>query len=235
MKNDKIDIVYLWVDSSDKKWRTEKDKWLEIVTGKKPVYSNEAGEERFRDNGELLYSLRSVAECVPWINHIYIITGFNQKPKWLNIKHPKITIVPHEQIMPHDALPTFHSNAIEMCIPNIPNLSEKFILMNDDTFFNKPLSPSFFFDKHNRARVHFTTVKNRPRDINKWLSIADNYGKNVIRSAKIIEQSFDKKLYFGRPSHGIDPYLKSSWLECANYPIISEYINKTIYNKFRSG
>ena len=56
--NDKIDIVYLWVDGSDKKWRTAKDKWFEIINGKKPIYNGAAGAERFRDNGELLYSFR---------------------------------------------------------------------------------------------------------------------------------------------------------------------------------
>ena len=28
----KIDIVYLWVDGSDKKWLAEKNKWLKIST-----------------------------------------------------------------------------------------------------------------------------------------------------------------------------------------------------------
>ena len=110
----KIDIVYLWVDDSDKKWRAQKDKWLEIIKGEKPVYTDAAIEARWRDNGEFLYSLRSVDKFAPWVNHIYIITGFNQVPKWLNTKHPKITIDPHEQIMPHDALPTFNATSIVM-------------------------------------------------------------------------------------------------------------------------
>ena len=234
MINDKIDIVYLWVDGSDKKWRAEKDKWLEIITGEKPVYSGAADEDKFRDNGEFLHSLRSVAECVPWINHIYIITGFNQKPNWLNTKHPKITIVPHEQIMPTDALPTFNSNSIEMCIPNIPNLSEKFILMNDDMLFNKPVSPSFFFDKRGRARVLFSSYTSHPKDINQWFSTLDGYTKTLVNSAKILEDNFGKKLYFGRPSHGIDPYLKSSWIECLTNPNIKKQIDKQVYNKFRT-
>ena len=234
MKNDKIDIVYLWVDGSDKKWRKEKDKWFEIINGKKPVYSGAADEDRFRDNGELKYSLRSVAECVPWINHIYIVTGFNQKPKWLNTKNKKITIVPHEQIIPKAALPTFNATTIEMCIPNIPNLSEKFILMNDDTFFNKPLKPSFFFDKKNRARVFFNSHRKHSNDVNKWMLNVDEYTKTLIKSAKILEDNFGKKLYFGRPSHGIDPYIKSSWIECINHPMIKKQIQKQVKNKFRT-
>lgn len=59
----KIDIVYLWVDGSDEKWRTEKDKWYKKITGKIPVYKGASDTQRFRDNGELKYSLRSVTEC----------------------------------------------------------------------------------------------------------------------------------------------------------------------------
>ena len=231
---DNIDIVYLWVDGNDKKWQKEKDKWYKKITGKIPTYKSAADDERFRDNGELKYSLRSVAECAPWVNHIYIITGFNQVPKWLNTNNPKITIVPHEQIMPKKALPTFNATAIEMCIPNIPNLSEKFLLLNDDMFFNKKLSPSFFYDKHNRAKVCYTSYTKHPYDIKQWLKGLDEYTQTLIKSAKILEDNFGKKLYFGRPSHGIDPYLKSSWIECISNPNIKKQVNKQILNKFRT-
>ncbi len=234
MTPDKIDIVYLWVDGSDKKWQNERDKWYKIVNKTKPVYDWAIGKERFRDNGELLYSLRSVAECANWVNHIYIITGFNQIPKWLNTKNPRITVIPHEQIIPHSALPTFHSTAIEMCIPNIPNLSEKFILMNDDTFFNKPLSPSFFFNRYGHTQVRFTTVKHRLKDIDKWIAESNNYEKNILHSARLIEQIFGKDLYSYRPCHGIDPYLKSSMIECAKHPEIQQQIHNAIHSKFRS-
>ncbi|MBO7053108.1 MAG: Stealth CR1 domain-containing protein [Alphaproteobacteria bacterium] len=230
----KIDIVYLWVDDRDEKWIHEKNKWLEKVTGQKSIYKSASDDERFRDNGEFLHSLRSVAECANWVNHIYIITGFNQKPKWLNTKNPRITIVPHETIMPKSALPTFNATAIEMCIPNIPGLSEKFIIMNDDTFFNKPVSPSFFFDKRGRAKVFFNSHRKHPNDVNQWLPQLDGYTKTLVNSAKIIEDVFGPKLYFGRPSHGIDPYLKSSWIECLNNPIIKKQVNKQIKNKFRT-
>ena len=231
---DKIDIVYLWVDGNDKKWQQEKNKWYQKITGTKHVYKGGADVERFRDNGELLHSLRSVAECAPWVNHIYIITGFNQKPKWLNIKNPKITIVSHEQIMPKDAIPTFNATAIEMCIPNIKNLSEKFILMNDDMFFNKPVGPDFFYDERGRAKVYFNSHRKHPKNVNKWMPGLDGYTKTLVNSAKILEDNFGKKLYFGRPSHGIDPYLKSSWIECLKNKNIKKQVNKQIKNKFRS-
>ena len=230
----KIDIVYLWVDDNDKKWRAQKDKWLEIIRGEKNVYQDAAIEARWRDNGEFLYSLRSVDKFAPWVNHIYIITGFGQIPKWLNTNHPKITIVPHEQIIPHDALPTFNATAIEMCIPNIPGLSERFLLMNDDMFFNRPLSPSYFYDKHGRALVRFSNHAHYSKNIGEWMTRVDEYSQTLILSAKIIDTVFGKSAYKYRPSHGIDPYIKSSWIECRNHPLITGLIDKQIRNKFRT-
>lgn len=234
VKDMKIDLVYLWVDDSDKNWRAQKDKWLEIVRGEKPVYGDAAIEARWRDNGEFLYSLRSVEKFMPWVNHIWIITGFGQVPKWLNLKHPKITIVPHEQIMPHDAIPTFNATAIEMCIPNIPGLSEYFLLMNDDMFFNRALTPDYFFDKFGRARVRFSNHAHRSSNIGEWMSRVDEYNQTLILSAKVIEAVFGKNVYKYRPSHGVDPYLKSSWIECRNHPMITGQIDRQIRNKFRT-
>ena len=230
----KIDIVYLWVDDKDKKWRAQKNKWLKIIKGEKPVYQDAAIEARWRDNGEFMYSLRSVAKFAPWVNHIYIITGFGQVPKWLNTKHPKITIVPHEQIMPADALPTFNSTAIEMCIPNIPNLSEHFVIMNDDIFVNKKLSPSFFFDRHGNAKTRHVTRHLRGKKFGNWLDNANPYLSILLLSTKMIEVLYGRKFYKYAPSHSIDPYIKSMWIKCRNNPIIKPIIDTQIKNKFRT-
>lgn len=230
MQNDKIDIVYLWVNGSDKKWNESRNLWHKKIFS----FSDNNYDALYRDNGELKYSLRSVAENMPWANHIYIITGFNQVPKWLNTKNPKITIVPHEEIIPHDALPTFNSNSIEMCICNIKNLSEKFILINDDMFFNKPVRPEFFFDKRGRSIVLYNNQKHTHHNIRRWISSADNYTTSLILSALKIQKIFGINMLKTRPSHGIDPYLKSSIIECKNHPMIKSDIERQIRNKFRT-
>ena len=230
---EKIDIVYLWVDGSDEKWRHERDKWYAKINNKTPEYQNNINDSLYRDNGELKYSLRSVAECADWVNHIYIITGFNQKPKWLNTKNKKISIIPHEQIMPRDALPTFNSNSIAMCIPNIPELSDKFIIMNDDTFFNRKVKPSFFFDKYGRAIVLYNKHKDKMHNVKKWLKHVDRYTHTIILSALKIKEIFGKTFLGYRPSHGIDPYIKSSMIECRNHPLIKPEMDRQVLNKFR--
>ena len=46
---------------------------------------------RYRDNDELKYSLRSLVRNAPWIRHVYIVTD-NQVPSWLNLQSNHITV-----------------------------------------------------------------------------------------------------------------------------------------------
>lgn len=46
---------------------------------------------RYRDNDELKYSLRSLIKNAPWIHHVYLVTD-NQVPSWLNLQSPHITV-----------------------------------------------------------------------------------------------------------------------------------------------
>lgn len=229
----KIDIVYLWVDGADKNWLREKTKWERLANPQMAPAPGTASAERYRDNNELLYSLRSVAQNAQFVNHIYIITGFNQIPKWLNTKNPKITIIPHEAIIPASALPTFNSNSIEMCIPNIPGLSEHFLLMNDDIFFNKKLSASFFFDRHGHAKNLYVHRRVKYKNLDQILKKSNTYRSTILLSAKKIHEIYGTKMYSYAPSHGIDPYLKSTWIQFQNHPEIKKHIEKQIHNKFR--
>lgn len=229
-----IDIVYKWVDGNDTKWMKQKEHWFEKEFGKKRTYRGAGAAERFRDNDELKYSLRSVAENMPWVNHIYIVTGFNQIPKWLNIKHPKITIVPHDAILPKESLPVFSSTSIDMCLYKIPGLSEHFLIADDDMFFNKKMKPSFFYDKNGRSRVLYNKHRDFNSDIDKWMMSVDEYTKTLINAANLVKNACGKTFYIGRPAHGIDPYIKSSMIECRNNKKIKPVLDKLAKLKFRS-
>ena len=139
----KIDLVYLWCSDSDVQFNA-------ILNETKKNYliyeDKDKLDVRVADHNELRYSLRSVEQFAPWIHHIYIVT-FNQVPKWLNINHPKITIIDHSQIIPKEYLPTFNSTVIEAFIHKIPGLSEHFLMANDDTFFGNETSSDFFFNQ----------------------------------------------------------------------------------------
>lgn len=214
---DNIDLVYTWVDGNDKKWLQKESEWR-----KKLLPDSVASSPcRFTDNNELMYSLRSVEKYAPWINHIYIVTD-NQIPTWLNLDNPKISIVDHKEIIPNDALPTFNSVAIEHCIKNIPNLSEKFLYANDDMMFINYVKPEFFFNKKGVINRYIYII-----------SYKDNtmFFSQLRNAAAIIERDFGENYYY-HPHHNIDPYLKSDIEEC--YQKYKNDIDKTIYNKFRT-
>lgn len=147
-----IDIVYSWVDGNDQGWLDVKNRYLENTSLTTPDAHT---ANRFCNNNELLYSLRSVARHAPFFNHIYIVT-MNQIPSWL-ADHPRITVIDHSQIFPHSAdLPTFNSHAIESNLHRIPNLSEHFIYFNDDVFLGAKVSPSDFFTEDGKVKVLFS-------------------------------------------------------------------------------
>ncbi|MEI3411918.1 MAG: hypothetical protein V8Q57_00820 [Blautia sp.] len=63
------------------------------------------------------------------MNQIYFVT-WGHLPNWLNISHPKLKVVRHEEFIPPDYLPTFSSNSIELNLHRIKGLSKDlYILM----------------------------------------------------------------------------------------------------------
>lgn len=130
-----IDAVFTWVDDSDPAFRAALlrhapdgcDRW------------------RYRNNGELRFSLRSLFCFAPWMRRIHVLTN-GQVPPWLDRSHPRIHFVTHQEVFPApEYLPTFNSNAIEMCLHRIPGLSRRFLYFNDDVFLGGTARPADFF------------------------------------------------------------------------------------------
>lgn len=95
------------------------------------------------------YSLRSIEAFAPWVRHVYIVTN-GQIPHWINLAHPKLTIVTHEEIFVNKShLPTFSSPSIETHLHRIPGLSDRFIYLNDDVMFGRPIYPDDFYTQNN--------------------------------------------------------------------------------------
>ena len=128
---EKIDFVILWVDGNDKKWLEQKNSY----TNK----TEEIKKSRFRDWDLLKYWFRGVEKYAPWVNKIFFVT-WGHIPSWLDTKNPKLEIVKHSDFIPPKYLPTFNSNVIELNLHRILNLSEKFVLFNDDVFIIYKLS-----------------------------------------------------------------------------------------------
>ncbi|CAH0518690.1 unnamed protein product [Peronospora belbahrii] len=165
-----IDVVYTWVNGTDPRWKKEKvfwhKHWIASLTGQPlPVWGQEDienirgkddsnSDNRFRDNEELRYSLRSLEKYAPWIRHVYVVTD-GQIPSWLDIESPKISIVKHETIFLNKShLPVFSSPAIEWNLDNIPGLSDMFLYFNDDVFLGSPVRPEDFVSQAGVQKVY---------------------------------------------------------------------------------
>ncbi|MBQ8526933.1 MAG: stealth family protein [Lachnospiraceae bacterium] len=124
--NKPIDIVILWVDGNDPKWIMEKQKYED-----KPMSRDVNSNIRFESWDNMHLWFRAVETCMPWVNKIFFVT-WGHVPEFLDINHPKLKIVKHEDYIPSEYRPTYNSNTIEMNLFRIEELSENFILFNDD-------------------------------------------------------------------------------------------------------
>ena len=139
MNTEPIDIIVPWVNPNDVNWKNEFTFWKEKETGNQD-------DVRFNDSNTLKYVLRSIAENCPWCRYVFLVLSSKmQIPDWLNVQHPKLKIVFHKDFIPEVYLPTFNSLLIEMFYYNISEVSENFILINDDMFFCQKKDEDFFF------------------------------------------------------------------------------------------
>ena len=125
-----IDIVYTWCGESSE--------------------GCSINPQRHRDCHELQYSLRSVYKYVKWINRIFILVNKADMipPVWCNDLSQKLITFVDRSLLFDDKTrtPTFNTYAVHAVLHKIPELSEHFIVMDDDIFFNNFVSPSYFFD-----------------------------------------------------------------------------------------
>lgn len=134
---DRIDIVIPWVDGEDPQW---KERFLSFSK----EMEGDAREIRYRNWGLLRYWFRGIEKFAPWIGKIHFITS-GELPTWLNLEHPKLNWVKHEDYIPASYLPTFSANTIEMNVHRIKGLSERFVYFNDDCFITRSIQPTRFF------------------------------------------------------------------------------------------
>lgn len=207
-----IDIVYLWVNGNDPKWRAKRDLCIGVPTQKQDNCT-----ARYADSGELKYSLRSIEKNAPWIHKIYIVTD-DQVPEWLDTTNPKVQIVDHKDIMPPESLPCFNSSILEHYIHRIPGLSEHFIYSNDDMYLNQPVLASHFFAEDGTPIIYmrrkicrklimhlvsFFRKKILRKDMNLYVQIVHN-------AACLVEKKYGK-YYNCKAHHNMDAYQKSTF------------------------
>ena len=144
-----IDIVITYLNEKNKKWQEDFKYWKEkeIKEGKAREDNRQAfGEERTREWETLKYWFRGIEKNCPWVNKVFmIIQNENHIPDWLDTNNPKLRIVYHEEYIPKELLPTFNAMPIGMYVSNISDLSENYIMCDDDYYFLNPIAKDRFF------------------------------------------------------------------------------------------
>lgn len=136
-----VDFVVTWVDSSDPEWQSEKENYFGQLT---PGEKNNNSSCRYREWDLFRYWFRAVEKYASWVRYVWLIT-YGHTPIWLNLDHPKLRIVKHEDYIPHEYLPTFNSLCMELNMWRISGLSEHFVYFNDDFFLFNEISKEDFF------------------------------------------------------------------------------------------
>ena len=243
--NKKIDFVILWVDPTDENWLKQKNKYSNNTLGDKSL-------KRFRDFDNLKYLFRGIEKFAPFVNKVYFIT-FGHLPKWLNIKNEKIVIVNHKDFIKEEYLPTFNSNVIELNLLNIKELSENFVLLNDDIFILNHLKEEDFFKNGipNDLYIEYKKKNSSKRSItmhNNYFNILDKYftKKEFVRNNKdkIINKVYGIKNLSNLKSMKNDtfldlysPHLNQNLLKSTfdlAWKNDYEILNNSCFNRFRA-
>lgn len=145
-----MDFVITWVNGDDPQWKA-------LYKNSRKKYKGDDSEARFRDWENLQYWFRGVEQFAPWVEKIHLVT-YGHYPKWLNLDHPKLRLVKHEDYIPQSFLPTFNSEAIEFNFHLIEDLSEEYVYFNDDFFLIDKVEPTHFFKGGKPCDMAITTT-----------------------------------------------------------------------------
>jgi len=223
MISEPIDAVYTWVNGDDDAFQQRLSKYR---CKTREEDENATGPKRFRDNGELRYSLRSLYRHLPWIRHIYLVTN-GQIPTWLDTNHPGLTLVQHESIYPNAShLPTFNSTSIECHLHRIPGLAKRFLYFNDDSFLGDTVRKDDFYSSSSgfRIRLEHWGISDRSED---W-PVHDRIYHNT---QKLLKRKFEISHAFLNPIHA--PCLIDRDLMTAVLDLYPEEVDRTSSHRFR--
>src|SRR5699024_3037811 len=243
--SNKIDFVICWVDGNDETWQKQKNDYT-------PGVKTDSKAIRYRDWDNLQYWFRGIEKYASWVNKVHFVT-WGHIPLWLDVNHPKLNIVKHEDFIPEEYLPTFSARPIELNLHRIEGLAEQFVYFNDDMFMLDFLKKDDFFfngmpcdvaslDVAIKAdEAHGTSVYNSVLAINKHFSkktsIKNNlfkwinlkYGSLLLRTLLLSPWKLFTGFY---TPHLPNAFLKSTFNEV--WEKETEQLDITSNNKFRN-
>tara|TARA_B110000285_G_scaffold207341_1_gene246639 strand:+ start:3414 stop:4553 length:1140 start_codon:yes stop_codon:yes gene_type:complete len=98
---------------------------------------------RYRENNELIYCLRSIKKYASWINKIHIIIGgSSETPSWLDANHDKINIVKESSLYKPIQK---NSETKKLFYHLIPGIADYFFTSDDDMFLVNNINLKKYF------------------------------------------------------------------------------------------
>ena len=104
----------------------------------------------------------------------------------MNRDNPKLRIVYHDEFIPKDYLPTFSTLVIETFYFRIKDLSNQFIVCNDDFYFINPIPNDWFFKD---GKIHQGMSGTRPR---KWGNGNSVWSGIIYNNTRFLEKNILK-------------------------------------------
>ena len=124
------------------------------------------------DNEELRFSVRSIIKNIPWIRKIFILMP-NKKVRYFkdyDLIKEKIVYVLDKDLIGFDSANS-HSFQFRAWMMERFNMSENFIIIDDDYFIGKPLNKSDFFHVNNGKVVPSIITRN-------FIEISKDFAEN---------------------------------------------------------
>ncbi len=143
-----VEAVIPWANGSDAQWLAERHR-CEV-----PTRLCQESPARYRTWGLIDLCLSSILRNVDWVTRITIVTAGSGPPNLGTIQriNPTIPIrvVAEQDFVPSQYLPIFNAFCIESLLHLIPDLTEEFLLVNDDMYFEKPTAMQEYLTQDNR-------------------------------------------------------------------------------------
>lgn len=229
-----VDLVITYLNPLDKKWQEDYNYWKdkEIKEGISEFTNRQAfGVERTREWDTLKYWFRGVEKNCSWIRKVFLIVQNERHiPQWLDTNNSKLRVVYHDEYIPKELLPTFNAMTIGMYISNIPDLSEHYIMCDDDFYFLNPIKKDRYF-KCGRP-VHLNNKVQYGLYSGDCLKGSDNVFYHILNNNLLFEAKFNKRTKYGLY------HLPEARLKSLEQKILKDYskeiLNHNLPSKFRS-